>query len=79
MQQVSVVSWVFPPSPAPWTHGLLSFLVPSLVVAPDIVVAAQNTISRFQFAPDEGEETGGKMAPSVVDMTHDYVSATCKR
>lgn len=52
--------------------------MPSLVVALDIVVAAQDPVSRFHFAPDKSEETGGKVAPSVVDMTHDYVSATCK-
>lgn len=52
--------------------------MPSLVVALDVAVAAQDPVSGFQFASKEGEETGGKMAPSVVDMTHDYVSATCK-
>lgn len=63
-------------SPAPAAGGLQGFLVPSLIEPLDVVVASQQTVSRFQFPPQQVQEVSGKVAPPVVDLAHDDVSCT---
>lgn len=63
-------------SPAPGPGGLQDFLVPSLVEPLDVVVAPQQTVSRFQFPPQQVHKVTGKVAPPVVDLAHDDVSGT---
>lgn len=50
--------------------------MPSLVEPLDVVVAPQQTISWFQFSPQQVHEVTGKVAPPVVDLAHDDVSST---
>lgn len=41
----------------------------------DVAVASQETVTGLEFTPQQGQEVIGKMAPPVVDLTHDNVSA----
>lgn len=63
-------------SPAPSAGGLQGFLVPLLIKPLNVVVASQQTISWFQFSPQQVQEIPGKVAPPVVDLAHDDVSCT---
>lgn len=49
----------------------------SLVVALDVVAAAQEAVARLELPPDQSQEARGQVAPPVVDLPHDDVPAAC--
>lgn len=66
-------------SPTPGAGGLQGFLVPPFVESLHVVVASQEAVSGLQFTPQQVQEVVGKMAPPMVDLTHDNVSGPLRK
>lgn len=47
-----------------------------LVEPLDVAVASQKSVSGFQLASQQVQEVTGKVAPPVVELTHDDVSGS---
>lgn len=47
-----------------------------LVEPLDVAVASQKSVSGFQLASQQVQDVIGKVAPPVVDLTHDNVSGS---
>lgn len=48
--------------------------MPPFVEPLDVVVASQEAVPGLQLPPQEAQQVAGKVAPPVVDLTHDDVS-----